>query len=179
MKELHHTLMKNTGSYVDALEYGDRLRHQPPAIYNIARTREKPIPQTEIVANEVTNSIGDDVFEPFGNEQNDEIDGYDNRIDQEEELEQEQAQDQEDEEVPSLLIDFKQEDPLDIPEKDQTELNAILVDDGNVSSDDDVIWESGNVPMPKLWCTEDVLTKHENDTISGKLPYAIKVSQSC
>lgn len=45
----------------------------------------------------------------------------------------------------------------------------------STESDCDFICWLGPTPMPKKYCTEDVLTKHENDLISGKLPFSTKV----
>lgn len=45
------------------------------------------------------------------------------------------------------------------------------------SDDGEIVWEKPNdkLPMP-MKCTQDVLTKKEDDPVSGSLPYATKVN---
>lgn len=47
------------------------------------------------------------------------------------------------------------------------------------SDDGEIVWENPNdkLPMP-MKCTQDVLTKKEDDPVSGSLPYATKVNIS-
>lgn len=74
-------------------------------------------------------------------------------------------------------------DPLQLDEQAEADLYLALNDDPSVDeytaqatsddSDDDEIIFSGDVPMPKR--NENVLTKQEDDCVSGNLPFAAQV----
>lgn len=234
----------------DAIAFKNEQRNQPPALYNPARLREKPIPfndedeQVAIAAPvenvaPIENVASVENGEPienagyvFGYElDSDEEDfglTYDFESDDEsvdtsrllpilppilpvEEVvvttDNSNARSENSGEVDPLQIDVKREMYFEATERDQAELNQLLAEQsedeeeaqttgenieinaaGNNEnnavaatsandSDIEIVFVGpGGFPRPQGFATESFLTKQENDSISGKLPYAPKVN---
>lgn len=94
-------------------------------------------------------------------------------------------------EIDPLEIEIKIEaDPVELDDQAEAELNQALDDQssdigivdqtmsdcGNDEDDENIF--SGEVPKP-IWSTENCLVKHEDDFVSGNLPYATRVCIHC
>lgn len=185
----------------DAVNFRNRLREKPPAIYNQARLAEKPFPNIDSDDDQDENAIENQGRIDQNNENLDDLElDQDNTIengDLNANLEHVLLSN---ENLNLNTDDIKEEmDPIGISEEDAAQLSRILNEDSicsdennaSASNDNDeenvnsnhsdseneaIIWENTQLafPMPAK-CTEDIIPKRENDRISGNMPFAEKV----
>lgn len=182
-----------------------------PAVYNVHRLNEQPIPSTEPIPDEVEQVFVQET-ETFDEENAQHETDESIQIKQEPELlimnesdemefdrilhgdvEDTAAQDVSDEMLNVSLEEtaepteqmnslVEEEDSTVEPTPAMTSASAPNHDNENVfdekdsNENDEIVFdETGSFPKPMV-CTEDILSKHKDDPISGDLSYALKVS---